>query len=188
MATSDRNDFEDQMQDLDGMELMDRKTIVANSFGLDITEVYLPERAAKAAKRYGLFAGSSMDITRGFDFTKESGRQLAWRRVKEEAPFVLIGSPPCTYFCMLQELNIATNKHKPGWMENFEAEREKAKQHVTFCCSLYRYQIDQGKHFEHPCWLWGCDILTGYLCCIKLLSFVSHTRAQVSEAAVNRRI
>ena len=74
-----------------------------------------------------------MDSTTGFDFTKEADRQLAWKRVKEETPFVLIGSPPCTYFSMLQELNIAT-----GWMENFEAEREKAKRHVTFCCCLYR--------------------------------------------------
>ena len=50
---------------------------------------------------------------------------------------------------MLQELNIATNRHKPGWMENFEAEREKAKHDVTCCCPLYRYQIDQGRQFVH---------------------------------------
>ena len=93
-----------------------------------------------------------MDLTTGFGFTKESDRQLAWKRVKDNAPFVLIGSPPCTYFSMLQELNIATNKHMPGWLQNFEAEREKAKQHVNFCCPLYRYQIDQGRRFvhEHP--------------------------------------
>ena len=39
MATSDRNDFEDQKQDLDGMELVDRKTIAATILGMDITEV-----------------------------------------------------------------------------------------------------------------------------------------------------
>jgi hypothetical protein len=144
--------FEAEMDDLDSMELVDRKIIAATILGVDITEVYSPERVAKVAKRYGLIAGSSMDLTTGFDFTKEADRQLAWKRIKQEAPFVLIGSPPCTYFSMLQELNIANNKHKPGWMDNFEAEREKAKQHVTFCCSLYRYQIDQGRHFvhEHP--------------------------------------
>ena len=64
-----------------------------------------------------------MDLTTGVDFTKESDRQFAWKTVKEEAPFVLIGSLPCTYFSMLQELNIATNKHKPGWMQNFERQR-----------------------------------------------------------------
>ena len=148
-SSADDIGFEAQMQDVDGMELVDRKIITATILGVDITEVYSPERIAKVAKRYGLVAGSSMDLTTGFDFTKESDKQLAWRRIKEEAPFVLIGSPPCTYFSVRQELNIATSKHKPGWMENVKAEREKAKQHVTFCCSLYRYQIDHGRLFVH---------------------------------------
>ena len=99
-------EFEAQMQDLDSMEIVDRKIIAATILGVDITEVYSPERVAKVARRYGLVAGSSMDLTTGFDFTKESDRQLAWKRVKEEAPFVLIGSPPCTYFSMLQELSL----------------------------------------------------------------------------------
>ena len=93
-----------------------------------------------------------MDLPTGLDFTKESDRHLAWRRIKKEAQFVVTGSLPCTYFSMLQELNIATSKHKPGWMENFQADRDKAKQFVTFGCYLYRYQIDQGRHsvHEHP--------------------------------------
>ena len=102
------------------------ETIAATILGVDITEVYLPERVAEVAKRYGLVAGSSMALTTGLDFTKESDRQLAWRRIKEEDPFVLIGSPPCTCFSVLQELNIATNRHKPRWLDNFETEREKA--------------------------------------------------------------
>ena len=85
MATGQDDDFEAQMQNLDSMELVDRKIIAATILGVDITEVYSPERVAKVAKRYGLVAGSSMDLTTGFDFTKESDRQLAWRRVKEEA-------------------------------------------------------------------------------------------------------
>ena len=72
--------FEAEMYDLDSMELVDRKIIAATIFGVDITEVYSPERVAKVAKRYGLIAGSSMDLTTGFDFTKEADRQLAWKR------------------------------------------------------------------------------------------------------------
>ena len=93
MATGPDDDFESDMQDLDSMELVDRKIIASTMLGVDIAEVYSPERVAKAAKRYGLVAGSSMDLTTGFDFTKKPDRQLAWRRVKEEAPFVLIVSP-----------------------------------------------------------------------------------------------
>ena len=58
--------------------------------------IYSPERVAKVAKRYGLIAGSSMVVTTGFVFTKDTDKQLAWERVKQEAPFVFIGSPPCT--------------------------------------------------------------------------------------------
>ena len=78
------------MQDVDSMELIDRKIIAATILGVDIAEVFSFERAATVAKRYGLVAGSSMDLTTGFDFTKESHKQLAWRRGKEEAPFVLL--------------------------------------------------------------------------------------------------
>ena len=58
MAPSDQNDFEEQVQDLDGMELVDRKIIAAAILVVDITEVYSLERVAKFAKRYGLVAGS----------------------------------------------------------------------------------------------------------------------------------
>ena len=50
------------MKDLDGMKLVDRKIIAATILGVDITEEYSPERVANVAKRYGLVAGSSMDL------------------------------------------------------------------------------------------------------------------------------
>ena len=65
---------------------------------------------------------------------------------------MLIGSPPCTYFSILQELNLAVHGDKPGWKDKFEVEKAKAKKHVEFCCELYRFQIGKGRHFlhEHP--------------------------------------
>ena len=57
MAVDPDNDFEAQMQDLDSMELVDRKIIAATILGVDITAVYSSERVAKVAKRYGLVAG-----------------------------------------------------------------------------------------------------------------------------------
>ena len=40
----------------------------------------------------------------------------AWAKVKEEAPVLLIGSPPCTYFSVLQELNKRCTEISPaGW-------------------------------------------------------------------------
>ena len=112
--------------------------------GVDITEVFSPERVAQVAKRFGLTSGSSMELTNGWDFNRDDHKRKAWAKIKEEAPVLLIGSPPCRYFSVLQELNKAVHGDKPGWMENFEVEKAKAVKHIEFCCALYRYQIQQG--------------------------------------------
>ena len=102
---------EDDM--IDSMNEVDRKIMVAVILGVDITEVYSPERVAQVAKRYGLVAGSSFDLTNGWDFNLKEHREEARRRIKIECPYLLIGSPPCTYFSMLQELDVAVHGHKP---------------------------------------------------------------------------
>ena len=91
--------------------------------------MYSPERVAIVARRHGLTAGSSLDLTTGWDFNIEGHKRAAWVQIKKEAPYLLIGSPPCTYFSILQELNIAVNGDKPGWMERFNTELGKAKKH-----------------------------------------------------------
>ena len=55
-------------------------------------------------------------------------------------------------FSILQELNKEVNKDKPGWLEKFEEMKQKAIEHIDFCCNLYRYQLRKGLHFlhEHP--------------------------------------
>ena len=91
-------------------------------------------------------------MTNGWDFNIAEHRRKAWFKVKDESPYLLIGSPPCTYFSMLQELNVAVHAHKPEWRANVEEERRKAKIHVEFCCTLYMEQLKQGRRFfhEHP--------------------------------------
>ena len=69
---------------------------------------------ARVARRYGLVAGSSMDLTTECDFAIASQGERDWKKAKEEAPFLLFGLPPCTDFSMLLELSIAANKQKPG--------------------------------------------------------------------------
>ena len=56
---------------LDSMTEIDRKILAAAILGVDITEVYSPERVAKVAQRFGLKAGSSFDLTNGWDFNIE---------------------------------------------------------------------------------------------------------------------
>ena len=43
--------------------------------GVDVMEIFNPERAGKLCKEYGLDQGSSMDITSGYDFDKAEDRK-----------------------------------------------------------------------------------------------------------------
>ena len=102
--------FDDMM---DSAKEVDRKILGAAFLGVDITEVYSPERVAKVAWKFGLPAGSSFDLVNGWDVNFEEHRRKAWTKVMEESAYLFIGSPPCTYFSTLQELNVAVHRHKP---------------------------------------------------------------------------
>ena len=119
---------------------------------VDITEVYSPKRINAACQRFGLVPGDSMDILTGFDFDKAEGRRKAFTRIQESKPYLLVGSPPCTFFSALARWNLMTHKGKQGYKDWFDAEYLKARRHVEFCCSLYKYQVQNGRHFlhEHP--------------------------------------
>ena len=111
---------------IDILDDIDKKILSAAIMGVDITFIYFPERVAKVAKNFGLVSGSSMDLTNGWNFDREDHKRLAWKRVREEAPYLLMGSPPCTYFSVLQELHKAVHGKKPGWQDKFDREIEKA--------------------------------------------------------------
>ena len=91
---------------------IDKHIISSAILGVDITEVYSPEGVNDVARRHGLIAGSSLDLTNGWDSTKPEHRRAAWKKIKAEDPYLNIGSPPCTLFRLLQELNINKNKNK----------------------------------------------------------------------------
>ena len=141
----------DRMDDgiLSGLNEIDRNILAAAIMGVDITEVFSPERVAQVAKIFGSAARSSMDLTNCWGFNRDDHKRQAWAKIKGEAPVLLIGFPPCTYFSVLQELNKAVHGDKPGWKEKFDHETVKAVKHVDFCCALCRYQVQQGRHVLH---------------------------------------
>ena len=51
--------------------------LAAAILGVDITEVYSPEQVARVAAKFGLQAGSSFDLTDGWDFNLEEHRRKA---------------------------------------------------------------------------------------------------------------
>ena len=89
---------------LDSMTEIDQKILAAAILRVDIAEVYSLERVAKVAADFGFRARSSFDLTNGWDFNIAEHRRKAWPKVKDESPYLLIGSLPCTCFSMLQEL------------------------------------------------------------------------------------
>ena len=94
-----------------------------------------------------------MDLTtcdeqgRPYDFDKAEMREEAKRRVAEEKPYLLIGSPMCTMFSKWQDLRKASRDPV-----EFKRRFSKAMVHLRFLCELYKMQIDGGRYFlhEHP--------------------------------------
>ena len=102
--------IEEASNAMDVVGEVDQRILAMAIRGVDITEVYSPERVAKTCSRFGLSPGSSMDLTNGYDFDTEADRSRAERIIDEEKPMLVIGSPPCTFFSVLQELNKWLNK------------------------------------------------------------------------------
>jgi hypothetical protein len=123
--------------------------------GADITEVYSPERVVEAARRMGLVGGLSLDLTtsdsdgRKWDFTDPEMRRRAIRHVVEDKPLLLIGSPMCTMFSTLQNLNWGKSANRDFAMQY---KYEEAVKHMKFVASLYKIQVEAGRYFlhEHP--------------------------------------
>merc|ERR1712242_631286 len=99
-----------------------------------------------------LVGGSSFDFRRdangvAWDFRKAADRQRARGQICREKPFLVVGSPPCTEFSSVQNLN---RRH----FSAAEARRRRAEAMTLlgFALEVYRLQLDAGRHFlhEHP--------------------------------------
>ena len=49
---------------------------------------------------------------------------------------LVIGSPPCTYFSTLQELNKFNMRFDEKWLAKFNENLIKAIEHIKFCIKL----------------------------------------------------
>ena len=119
-----------------------------------IAEAYSPPRITAEGRKMGLKCGFSFDAKvldkDGYvwDFTKRSCRRKAWKRLKDECPHMLVGSPPCTAFSIIQNLNART----PEGRWKVENAKRPATIHLEFCAAMYLEQIRAGRYFvhEHP--------------------------------------
>ena len=89
----------DEPEDAD---MEDRKIISSVLRGVDITEVYLPQRVVEVCHRYKLIQGDSFDLRTGFDLSDPAVHQrVSWRIVETNAVLVIL-RPPCTKLSTLQ--------------------------------------------------------------------------------------
>jgi hypothetical protein len=126
-----------------------------------VSELFSPPRVNGELRRMRdsgarpeLMPGTSFDLQvdqrtgESWDFTIVEHRRRCWTRLKEEDPWLIIGSPPCTDF---SALNVGLNHPK---MENEEVRRRLVQAHLllNFALDVYRWQMSRGKYFlhEHP--------------------------------------
>lgn len=116
---------------------------------VDVSEVFSLPRVAAMATNMGLQAGTSMDITTTDDngepwnFSIKRMRDKAEARVKTEKPLLLVGSPVCTMFSQL--MNVDKAKMDPL---EYQARLREARIHLQFVCKLYQLQHDAGRYFH----------------------------------------
>ena len=125
--------------------------------GADVVELYSQPRIAQEAaiRKYGgpdLTAGWSLDLTMRdpetnapWDLSKRSVQDRVRKMVIDSKPFMLVGSPPCTPFSRLQELN--SPKRDPKVVEGKLAA---GRAHMKFCFEMYELQRKNFFEHEHP--------------------------------------
>ena len=121
-----------------------------------VSEVYSKPRVTAAIKMLPslkLVPGMALDLTTEdengdpWNFAYADRRAEARRRLAEQRPVLVIGSPACTEFCTWKALHNV--KRKPEETRRAQAE---AEVHLRFVAELYRDQVEAGRYFlhEHP--------------------------------------
>ena len=143
--TGQRKSNTEQKFDRDMMELL-----ITN---MQAAEVYSPPRVAAMARTMGLKAGWSLDLAtqdhdgRPWNFNALEMRNRAVRKIIEDQPWILIGSPMCTAFSDMNRINYSRMPK-----EGVAARMAYGRSHLELCAKLYAIQWEAGRYFlhEHP--------------------------------------
>ena len=120
---------------------------------MQVAEVYSPPRVVKMANEMGMRGGWSLDLTTTdedglpWDFNSIKMRNRATREIIQDKPLVVIGSPMCIEYSIVNRVN-----HCRMPKEVVEAKLRYARKHLEFCIRLYEIQWQSGRYFlhEHP--------------------------------------
>ena len=109
-----------------------------------VSEIFCPPRFTARCNRLGLTPGLAMDLRTGWNFDEPADRDAAWKHLKHEQPYLLIGSPECKAFSQLRYLHSGSAKYAETLKKGLE--------HLRLVCAMYKYQVEHGRLFlhEHP--------------------------------------
>ena len=119
-----------------------------------IVELYSPPRVSTIASKYGITSLGAFDITEmdpddnmPWDLNLKSKRDKIRHIIKSCKPTIVIGSPMCTAFSSLQNMNV-----KSQGTDEWKAKMKEAISHMKFACEIYEVQISEGRYclHEHP--------------------------------------
>ena len=71
-----------------------------------VSELYNPNRFQGEVKRFGLCQGQAFDLELGWDLLDKGMRQEVRKHIREIKPGLVVISPPCTLFSILQNLSV----------------------------------------------------------------------------------
>ena len=119
----------------------------------DVSEIYSPPRITTVAESTGLRPGWALDLTvnkpdgKPWDLSIKENQVLAEKKLDDETPELLVGSPMCAAFSTLQNLNYS----KMTAQEIIDKVRA-AMEHIRFTLMLCEKQVEAGRLFlfDHP--------------------------------------
>ena len=80
-----------------------------------------------------------------WDLSKQEDQDLAEALVVQTKPRLLIGSPPCTAWCILNQ-HLTFPKMDPSRVQQIMTQ---AREHIQFVCRRYRLQLDNTRFILH---------------------------------------
>ena len=123
-----------------------------------VSEIYSPPRVTallRQLKSRHFMPGYAFDLTtvdpqdgKPWDFSCPHKRSRARELLRQQQPYMLIGSPMCRAFSTWQALNRAKSSDKAAIDRSYA----EAVVHIRFVCELYAEQVAGGRYFlhEHP--------------------------------------
>ena len=137
-------------------------------YDVHVSELYNPERFREETNTQGLCFGDAFDMKvpkvdgTPWDLSVEDDRKECKAILEARRPLLLIGSPMCTMFSRLMQLN---KKHFTE--EQWRKKMQEAESHLRFAFELYQWQQDEGRLWlhEHPLGAssWNLDFVKSFL-------------------------